>query len=775
MIFNKLHNAHVLLLCATLVACNKTGGSYVAGDGDNAAITLSVGVDSEPQSTKAVITDGDGKIMKAFDANTKIFMVMKSEYGQVDYEGSHEAKYTVTRGDVVSGSNAVTFDSYNQRYWDDAHARSSQLSIWAYAQSGIPESDGWWSATFQIPSSTWSPQEPETQEHLLQEYESHQFLTRGYTNPWTTEVVGHSKGAIYPCIMDWNVSHYTDSGAATYRTQDANSVQYQDLMFSNNIANYVGNESVPAESRTDKRLKFDFTSRKFPAATDTWADDSKKTEMKFYHALSKITIHLKKGEGYTAGQFQFASGKNIELKGFNTTGTFNIKDGEFQQVSSYDVPKIYQHQTAESDDTYTLEALVIPNIEEFMSKYGANDTNSRFVSTGANDMMVFTIDGVEYKLTSKQLYNALHGKEGATEKTNGTIPLEPGKNYHFTFTLSKSGIVQFDASIKDWYTYTASDKFTNGDKSVSLNLYDNGTAQTSGVDFFRAKQTTSQEFQYEKAASPSYDGIKQMWDTPWFWETQDTKYNFRVLKPQGLTITFNDDADNSKDYSTAPLTTKVSFIDVCWGAPFDNTKVTDGKFSYDFSSLTPFGNQLYPAIGATDETIKLTMFHMMSHVAFKFTTTGEESADKVTLDDELVVNLKKYYPSGTLNLKTGKITASGDNSNTSLAVSKGAGDYPYSVGVVPQSIADMYIEVITSDSNRFLIPLKDLTATSVSNAVFKNPYTVVEESKYKIDKFLPGYKYLYHFQLSKQKVDNIQVKLVDWTNVVIDEEDIQIK
>lgn len=763
---NKLHNALVFLLCVTTVACNKNGGSYVAGAGDDAPIILSVGVDSEPQATKAVITDGDGKTMKAFDANTKIFMVMKSEYGQEDYAGSQVTKYTVTRGDVASGSNAVTFDTNNQRYWEDAHSRSSQLSIWAYAQSGTPAS--WIKCTFEIPDADYTGDDP------TKYYKAQPYLTSGAL-PWENETTVRDKGAIYPCIMDWNVSHYTDSGdPATYRTQDANSVQYQDLMFSNNIANYDPDPSDQDTSK-DKRLSFDFGTRKFPVSTDTWSDGSYKTRMLFYHALSKITIHLKKGEGYTESQFKFLANKNFELKGFNTIGTFNIKDGEFQKVTSYDIPKIYQHQTAESGDTYTLEALVIPNIEEFMSKYSAHDTNSRFVSTGSNDMMVFTIDGVEYKLTSKQLYNALHDKEGASEETAGIIPLEPGKNYHFTFTLSKSGILQFDASIKDWYTYTGSDKFTNGDKSVSLNLYDNGTAQTSGVDFFRAKQTDSQEYSYVKAVSPSYDDTKKLWDTHWFWETQDTKYNFRVLKPQGVTVTFNDDADNSKDNSTAPLTTEVSYIDVCWGAPFDNTKVTDGKFSYDFSSLTPFGNQLYPAIGATDETIKLTMFHMMSHVAFKFTTTGEESADKVSLDDALIVNLKKYCPSGTLNLKTGKITTSGTTTSSSLTVSKGEGDYPYSVGVVPQSIGDIYIEVITSDSNRFLIPLKDLTATSVSNAVFTNPYTVVEESKYKIDKFLPGYKYLYHFQLSKQKVDNIQVKLVDWTNVVIDEEDIQIK
>lgn len=216
-------------------------------------IELSVGgVDGavESSSTRAVITNDETKTYKAFDKNTKIFMVMKSTYGADDYQGSKKDKYTVCRGDVDASTTSIKFTNLNQKYWDDAHARSSQLDIWAYAQQA-----NWNTCTFQVPDPNWTSGQDVQSEYKSETYYTETEAIDKSPYPWIeheykSDGTGNkgSKGAIYPCIMNWYASHYIEStyGENQYK-QDASSVQYQDLMFSNNLTKH-GDD--------DNRLKF---------------------------------------------------------------------------------------------------------------------------------------------------------------------------------------------------------------------------------------------------------------------------------------------------------------------------------------------------------------------------------------------------------------------------------------------------------------------------------------------------------------------------------------
>lgn len=169
-------------------------------------IELGVGIET-PQSR--AVTDGTGKTLKAFTSPTDIWMVMKSDYvslgSDLDFKGDQTSKYCVTMGttgDKVADKeeNEVGFDITNLRYWDDIHARSSRLSVWALA---VPNKQS---------TSLWSS-----------------------TSGWSTSASA--------TIKDWMIT----------TTQTATSIESEDLCFSNNKADY-------SPSGSDERMKFNISS-----------------------------------------------------------------------------------------------------------------------------------------------------------------------------------------------------------------------------------------------------------------------------------------------------------------------------------------------------------------------------------------------------------------------------------------------------------------------------------------------------------------------------------
>lgn len=288
-------------MLTALTACNNEDDNAVP-DSAKQPIALAVGVES-PVSRAVTLPKTE---MEALPAGTDLWMVMKSEYASLqddalNYKGEQNAKYTVTNGvtgSAVGAENPVTFGSGLTRYWDDAHARSSKLSVWSLAvpgKTGNLSTAAPWNA-----AATW-----------------------GTTAPSMT--------------IDWTIS----------AAQTATTIAGEDLCFSNNIADYSSTTGIASDNRmmysNQQSLKFD------------------QGKLIFYHALSKITIKLEEGDGFdhtSTSDFNFDSG-NVAMKGFTLNGTFNVAQGEFTSRSSAaDITSISQKE--KTADGYTLEALVIP-------------------------------------------------------------------------------------------------------------------------------------------------------------------------------------------------------------------------------------------------------------------------------------------------------------------------------------------------------------------------------------------------------------------------------
>lgn len=778
-------------------------------------IELSVGGVDAPTLTRAVVTDGTTNTN--FGRDTKVFFLMQSDkdatvHDGYEYKGDRATTlYTVARGSVVHATSPtdIVFDANNQKYWDDAHARSSQLTLWAFAQRIATNTDrNWPDYSFQSYASL---------------DESHK-MTYNSNNKYDWQ----STTPIYPAIFTWNVGNLTQN-------QDANTIIYQDLLFSNNIADYTDNTKVPEGSRTDNRMKFNFSTHKFPEST----------ELKFYHAMSKITIQIKAGDGFKADGTDFKlKNNNIDLlHGFNTRGLFNIKDGEFQKIHDVlDITTIPLVKTVvgKSEPYYTLEALAVPNIHQFLKTYSQSDVNSRFVDGSDNVMMQLTIDDNTYKITSDALFDAITGKTNATTLTDkGTyVPLEAGKNYVFTFTIAKQKIVHITAQVADWENVVA-EEFDPSNARITLNLEERGTDLTSSDRFslYRAKDNigdsdpindahevynwttgyneTGTTPSYVEAASPK----PAYWTTTWYWESNKHFYHFRALaKDNGTTkeavSSINQDVDNGDYYS---LTSAASYNDILWGAPMlDNGENEDkGTFKWHYGPTTkgfdasdggtvatglPDGtqHQIYKAIGPTKDPVKLILFHIMSDLTFNIKTT--DGTDKVELCHDngagadprythTRLDLVGFYNGGKVLLGSGLVKTTGSASTVDSRINvpfNSATDnnqyttQVYKFGAVPQDLTAVKLYVTTPDNNQYIIDLKDVKATTISTNNIANPYNTVggtgaDKDKYVIDRWYPGFKYTYTFTLRKTGITDIQATIVDWETVTADSEDVQIR
>lgn len=790
----KLKHITLLLSLLALSACTERPAVEDPSTSANGKtpIELSVGgVDSpSPTITRAVITDGTDKTMQAFDVNSKIFMIIKSEYSALaspydymNYGGSQTTKYTVTRGEVAASSNDVTFNTDEQkRYWDDAHARSSNLSIWAYAQKG---ESTWNNCTFEEPN-TGSYSNP------LEAYKDYPCNTTTLPSPVWRET------EIYPAIRYWRASHHPSDDI-----QDERSVRCQDLLFSNNIVNYYGNTKVPDASRTDNRLTFDPATKHFPSKTDEWSTGVKKTEMKFYHAMSKITIHIKRGSGFETGNFAFTpSTSNVALSGFNKKGLFHIGDGQFQyiwkhkpnsiiddtDVNAFYIPQIYNWQTPADGDAMTLEALVVPNIHEFLQSQttATEDTHSRFVSESTDVMMEFTVNNNKYQITSGQLYTALHGQSGATEKTdNGTyIPMEAGKNYDFTFTIGKQLINNISAKLAAWDNVIATGQDpSNAYVRVSVKTNEGSAIQGNpNFDLYRAPGTTYEgtdyntyadytwEKGYEKSTSlaetTSNSGVYQ---TEWYWPDNKTFYHLRTISPTSESISGND-ATTYVSMTGGLLSTAKDYV---WGAPFKTDSPTPDNYSFTTgycNNANKADGQLYKAIGATTDNITLIQHHMTTQVFVDLendNTVAEANRVNITGATVQLINIaqnaKLYLGNGLVTEYSnfGDVTMTAD----AHAAASPIPAYDYSYGVLPQLLSNnngtkkVGIKITTTDGNVYIID--DIKTIKIGGNA--------------ITKWLPGRKYYYTFTLKKTGITNISATIVNWETVTADNEDVTIK
>ena len=533
-----------------------------------------------------------------FTASTKIAMRIKSENGTA-------AKYTRT---VATASAAASGKEYSDistdgayiRYWDDAFGRAAKLSVFALA----------------VPNKTDVVNNGKNVE---------QKLTAG-GDGWFTEATENEK-------INWTVS----------TEQTAETLENEDLTYSNNIK----------EGGLNGVYKYDFATEKYPVYSADLEDGQMKFRLRddadvtgpgkfdkghliFNHALSRITVNLKKGEGFSGDEsFQFATGTNVQVLSVPVSGSLDLSTGTWSGVTNNTIAKMVS-LTPAAGVAYSLMAQILPDYE--ISK------------TSVTNLLSFTIDNNTYYITQAQMYDAL---KNAVTNDGTKITMAQGSNYIFQITVNKTQIANVTAVVEPWVDVTSAvwepsnARITlnsiydsqSGDPSTDFNLYRLLDESPTISDSYVGKNWDGNYT--DKASSLTGNG-NGGWDTDWYFESNKSYYHFRTVN-ENTTV----ETTPAKDYFEITAGS-VANTDPHWGAPMTQEPVYDIAKGYE--------DALSPAIGATSDTINITDQHMMSKVIINLqTTTGDDKVDFTGSQ----VYITQIHTEGQVQMGNGLITPTG--------------------------------------------------------------------------------------------------------------------
>lgn len=708
----------------------------------------------------SAITKAGFMTRAGFARNTAIVMKMKS----VHSTNTSDVKYTVTN--AVAGAensekkySAVTFanstSGINQRYWDDAHGRNSQLSIFAVAV----------------------PNQPTASSQLT--------LKGGTTTPWFTDTDENLK-------IDWKV---TNTGTT------AGNIDEEDLVYSNNIQDESTERGVVkwdfATASYTEYTGEDFTTKLEAGTMQFRLKEAGKTEgpgkfdtghLNFKHALSRVTLNIKAADGFSTADYADGKVKEVHLNNVPYKGTFNVQDGAWTVTTTGDVDLVKE---AAPETNYNLKytGQIVP---EYVIHKDKDDVN----------MLQFTINNNVYYVTDAMVHTALDVTENASlldkETTSDNIVMKPGKNYVLNITVNKTKIENITATLANWLPVTGNHtqnnaylKFENffvdkGSPCDKFDLYriENKSPKPSTTDGeYQAKNWYSGYSTSERAELTPNPAGSNTWKTNWYFESNTHFYHFRTVN-RDTKIKAGTEATEPKDYFEIKTGTDAD-CDYHWGAPM-TPKGGDPKYDQDKG----YEDFISYAIGATESTIKLQEFHMMSQVDIVLTTTS--GADKVSLYDEetktgTTVKITNIFQNGKVEMGRGLVSKTGDRSSyvvkspettsadtyyqtkpvdgTTPAVSK-----VYKSLVVPQSLtpdaggADVYVglEIQTPDKNMYYV-VKKLSEITAGVTGADNGYNHTNGTA--ITRWYPGHHYTYTLTLKKTGIDKITCSLADWKKI----------
>ena len=736
-----MKNLFFPLLAATALVTSACSNSLE----DDASV-----IDPSNKTAISFVGEDNAAVTRAgFFKNTHIAMHIRSNKNGLTTDGNVRETRTVATAKEDKTQSEVSFSTFltpsdeDMRYWDDAYGRNAHLSVFAVA---VPEKDN----------------------ALVNNNKTLTNLLAG-DKTWSTSALSEE--------IAWTVS--TDQSGADV-------IDNEDLTYSNNISangeggakafNYTDNDYTTVNNGC---LQFRLKDQSETASTDG-PGKFDQGNLKFNHALSRVTITLNKGTGYGDGSFKFATGTNVTFLKAPIEGSLDIENGTWETKKTANITKMYTKETS-SSAACTLNAQMLPG----------------YVITDGNDTNVleFIIDDNKYFITQDMMFDALKGKPNITESTANTITMEKGRNYVFNINVGKSKIINVTATLEPWTNVTAEDQ-TMDNSHITLSLYSNSNGSAcDNFDLYRlndASNAISTEASESKKWGGNYTdkagltpGTNNVWTTDWFFENNKAFYHFRTVNA-GTEIKEND--SDTDDYFVITSGAQDDDHDFHWGAPFINTTESPIQYNKD-NGYTTF---LSPAIGATNSTINLTELHMMSNINVVLRTTKSTSPDHVELEvgsNQCVVSLTYFYAKGQVKMGNGLVTPTGSLTASDSFTAPNAGlvktDETYDVtgkftyAVVPQALVrttgdldHLYVGITikTPDNNQYYVVQKLSEIIASTNGGSKNQTT-----SEKIDFWYPNHNYTYTFTLTKAGIKNVTCTVEDFVPVTAKDQDITLE
>lgn len=811
-----MKKTNLLLAVAALTA---------ASCSDNTDITSPI----DPSGKEMIsfsLSDGTQTRAGFRESNTRILMRIQSDDRSTSPSAS---KYTRVLASAAKDEMDISTDENKQhaysvvslnddpRYWDDAHGRFSLLSVYAIAIANKNDAE-------LLP--------------LTYMYDGSGSKSAATNTVWGTSATSNA---------DNNTILFTVETTA----QTATTIANQDLVYSNNIQadadlgkdgiyrwNYSDNKYTPDNTGNTthgngRMLFFQNGVNTNQQPTDA-PGHFDKGHLVFNHALSRLTVTLKEGEGFDDSSdtdFKFKNGTgNIKLLGMNTTGTLNVKTGVWAPGTATAINQMSPAATY-STAAGTFAAQMLPDYE--------------FVDGSNTNVMEFTIDDNTYYITQDMVYDALVAVEankvssyGYDDATNSKFKMMQGHNYALTITVKKTKIQAITATLADWVDVTGEYAIDNSHITVTTKKIDGtGDAPCTEFNFYRLGQTLdkiytddsysatafSGDYKTEGRATKSETSTRNIWNTEWFYESNKIAYHFRTLN----NLASGTDDANITNSSTTPAVSSFAMQsgsqashDYHWGAPMDESA------TLAYNTTNGYTSSIHKGIVAPkndkDKTINITELHMMSNINIQLVTDSvETSAGSGTYKlgpaavnlENAQITITRFAKTGSVDMGTGKITPNytapsplthsldGDadcakiDAPSFTAIDswwkhsssiKASTDW-FTYAVVPQALrrsdaatpaeADCVgITIRTTDNNEYYVikDLADIIATSVTTSSSLSA-TRDQAQGAKILRWFPGHTYKYTIKITKKGIEAITCTVADWVTVTAKQIDITLE
>ncbi|UKK48724.1 fimbrillin family protein [Prevotella sp. E9-3] len=543
---------------------------------------------------------------------------------------------------------------------------------------------------------------------------------------------------IAPTVTDWTALSWD------VKADQTAGWTHNDLLISNNIK----------EGTTDGTYLFD--------------ERTAGKQLAFRHAMSKITVNLKAGDGFTGGEFvanpvveltSNEAGATINDEWAYTKGTVNVTNGVVTLVDKA-VITMYQASAATSGYNVTKEALVMPG-----SEFKADDAIIARVQA----------DGNIYYVTGEKIRTAINATSHATD---GAYILEAGKNYIINVTVNKTSI-SVTATIVNWTDITAEEV------SPVINVWaDFGNSSSSyGDDAFSFYRSNSLDDGYSNDSSLVENGfykeesVVSKSGTDWtmtprlFWAHHNIHYQFRGVLPRTTTDPDNLTAPhvetaihNAKNYQVI----KVQNVAYAAGSFPSDLQIARPEIDEDATCTNDEPghtrtNLFNGGICATEGNVNLNFRYMMAQVEVHLSTTNTSS--QVNLENA-VVEIVNVYNTGDVKLGDREVIPTGSLSSYTLATVSGAGNENMRLSaIVPQQLT--YTAAQASTNVRFRITLANGDVYYADVAPIKKTGTAVLVAPN--GKWESGVHYVYHLKLSKTEI-TVSATLDDWSTVKAEED-----
>lgn len=495
--------------------------------------------------------------------------------------------------------------------------------------------------------------------------------------------------------------------------------------------------------------------------------------LEFTHAMSKITVNLKAGDGFA--NHAFAADPTVTVCETYLTGTVNIEARTTNAKNeSKGVITLKKKDTATTDYTATYNGLIMPG--------------NKFAD--ADNLIKINADDNIYYVKAKNLNDANTATDDVFER---------GKNYILNVTLNKTAI-NVSASVVAWTEVTASEAPII---NISTSYSGTGSATPTGFTSFSLYRSASDPyattpaeknlFEYSKGFASNTADFYAPESVPtgtlggtWtmapvlYWPNHKTHYHFRGVWPTTVTTADASYAGGTYDWA-APRVGKNSGSTVQVIA-VKNVKYTGGTFPSDLllgmpviasgtecetSDHTTVDQSKY-GICATTGNITLDFKYMMSQVEVRLkTSTG---TDQVNLSGA-VVDIVDGYTTGDIQLGDGASVVSGDRGSYTLNAIDGseerdgfaAANIRHSA-IVPQALT--WTESSTTKYLRFKVTITNGDGTT--DIYYANIEPILKTgSTEKVapnGKWEAGVHYIYTLDVRKTAI-LVTATITDWRTV----------